>query len=70
MHVHLREPTTFDVVAPGNVVSLAENSKNKNSDAREIYTQKPYYDSRLRSEYNYIQEQTKSAGGLHTRGEV
>ena len=46
----LRESTTFDVVAPGDVAWVAEESKKENLDAREIYAQKPYEDSRARVE--------------------
>ena len=46
----LREPTTFDVVAPGDVAWVAEESKKENLDAREIYAQKPYEDTRARVE--------------------
>ena len=46
----LREPTTFDAVAPGVVAWVAKESKKENLDAREIYAQKPYEDSRARIE--------------------
>ena len=46
----LREPTAYDSVAPGDVAWVAEESKKENLDAREIYAQKPYEDSRARVE--------------------
>jgi hypothetical protein len=44
--ITLREPTTFDAAAPGDVVRVVEKSKNKILEAREIYmyAQKPYHD--------------------------
>ena len=46
----LREPTTFDSVAHGDVARVAEESKEENLDAREVYVQKPYDNSRARVE--------------------
>ena len=46
----LREPTTFDSVAHGDVAWVAEESKEENLDAREVYVQKPYDNSRARVE--------------------
>ena len=46
----LREPTTFDAVAPRDVAWVAEESKKENLDARELYAQKPYEDTRARVE--------------------
>jgi hypothetical protein len=51
--ITLREGTTFDAAAPGDVARVAEKSKDENLEAREIYAQKPYRDVRrtsLRSE--------------------
>ena len=41
----LREPTSFDAVALGDMARVAERSKNEILYACEIYDQKPYYDS-------------------------
>jgi hypothetical protein len=38
--ITLREPTTFDAAAPGDVAWVDEKSKNENLEAREIYAQK------------------------------
>ena len=46
----LREPTTFDAVALGDVAWITEESKKENLDAREIYVQKLYEDTRARVE--------------------
>ena len=46
----LREPTTFDSVAPGDVAWVAEESKKEILDTHEIYAQNPYYDSRAQVE--------------------
>jgi hypothetical protein len=35
--ITLREPTTFDAAAPGDVAWDGEKSKNENLEAREIY---------------------------------
>ena len=43
--INLREPTTFDTVAPGDVARFTKESKKENLDARKIYAQKPYDDS-------------------------
>ncbi len=40
--ITLREPTNFDVAAPGDVARISEKSKDENLEAREIYAQKPY----------------------------
>ena len=53
----LREPTTFDAVAPGNVAWVAQKSKKENLYAREIYAQKPYEDSHARVEISFRSEQ-------------
>ena len=44
--ITLREPTSFDAIAPGDVAWVAEKSKNENLEAREKYAQKPYRDIR------------------------
>ena len=56
----LREPTTFDVVAPGDVAWVAEESKKENLDARKIYVQKLYEDSRARVETSLRSELFKT----------
>jgi hypothetical protein len=48
--ITLREPTSFDTVAPGDVACVTENSKNGNLEAREIYAQKQYHDIQARVE--------------------
>ena len=52
----LREPTTFDAVAPGDVAQVTEESQKENVDAREIYAQKPYEDTRARVETSLCSE--------------
>ena len=39
--ITLREGTTFDDAALGDVARVAKKSKDENLEAREIYTQKP-----------------------------
>ena len=41
----LREPTSFDALVPGEVTRVLERRKKQKLEAREIYPQKPYYDS-------------------------
>ena len=48
--ITLREPTSFDAIAPGDVAWVAEKSKNENLEAREKYAQKPYHDIQARVE--------------------
>ena len=54
--INLREPTTFDTVAPGDVARFTKESKKENLDARKIYAQKPYDDSRARVETSLCSE--------------
>jgi hypothetical protein len=48
--ITLREGTTFDAAAPGDVAWVTEKNKDENLEAREIYAQKPYHDIRARVE--------------------
>ena len=46
--ITLREPTSFDAIAPGNMAQVPEKSKNENLEAHEIHTQEPYRDIQAR----------------------
>ena len=48
--ITLRKPTSFDAITPGGVAWVTVKRKKVNLDAREIYAQKPYYDSRAQVE--------------------
>ena len=43
--IFLREGTTFDAAAPGNVAWVADKSKDENLEAHKIYAQKPHNDT-------------------------
>jgi hypothetical protein len=54
--ITLREGTTFDAAAPGDVAWVAEKSKDENLEAREIYAQKPYHDVWARVETHFARK--------------